>query len=35
MKANPASLLGGFATVPEGGVVPVGDVARTVASGPR
>src|SRR6516225_1298110 len=35
MKAKPASDVGGFAIVPEGGVVPVGPVARTVASGPR
>src|SRR5438874_13495006 len=35
MKAKPASEVGGFAIVPEGGVVPVGPVARTVASGPR
>src|SRR6202011_4506496 len=35
MKAKPASVVGGFAIVPEGGVVPVGPVARTVAFGPR
>src|ERR1700733_7925395 len=35
MNAKPASPVGEFATVPEGGVVPVGPVARTVASGPR
>src|SRR5205807_6317721 len=35
MKAKPASDDGGFAIVPEGGVVPVGPVARTVAFGPR
>ena len=35
MKAKPASDVGEFATVPEGGVLPVGPVARTVASGPR
>src|SRR5215469_17191670 len=35
MKAKPASEVGGLAIVPEGGVVPVGPVARTVASGPR
>src|SRR5215469_5003218 len=46
MKAKPASLLGGFAIVPEGGVDPVAPqepagapalqpVARMVASGPR
>src|ERR1700751_1451525 len=35
MNANPASDVGGFAIVPEGGVVPVGPVARTVACGPR
>src|ERR1700746_535557 len=35
MKAKPASLVGGVAIVPEGGVVPGGPVARTVAPGPR
>src|ERR1700722_7000453 len=35
MKAKPASELGEFAIVPEGGVVPTGPVARTVAFGPR
>src|ERR1700682_1322322 len=35
IKANPASLVGEFAMVPEGGVLPVYEVARTVASGPR
>src|SRR6516164_3547764 len=35
MKAKPASLVGELAIVPEGGVVPVGPVARTVAFGPR
>src|SRR5207253_3581941 len=35
MKAKPASDPGAFAIVPEGGVVPVGPVARCVASGPR
>src|SRR5215510_6701111 len=35
MKAKPASSVGEFATVPDGGVVPVGPTARTVASGPR
>jgi len=35
MKAKPASDPGGFAIVPEGGVDPVGPVARTVAFGPR
>src|SRR6266850_5650033 len=35
MNAKPASPVGEFAMVPEGGVVPVGPVARTVASGPR
>src|SRR5439155_1064906 len=35
MKAKPASPVGEFAIVPEGGVVPVGPVARTVAFGPR
>src|SRR5580692_8033458 len=35
INANPASVEGGLAMVPEGGVVPVGPVARTVASGPR
>src|SRR5215475_12491730 len=35
MKAKPASSVGEFATVPEGGVVPVKPTARTVASGPR
>src|SRR6266446_3952806 len=35
MKAKPASDVGEFAIVPEGGVVPVGPVARTVAFGPR
>jgi len=33
MKAKPASDPGGFAIVPEGGVDPVGPVARTVAFG--
>src|ERR1700756_2965665 len=35
MKAKPASLVGEFAIVPDGGLVPVGPTARTVASGPR
>src|ERR1700757_4163296 len=35
MNAKPASEVGGFAIVPEGGVVPVGPTARTVAFGPR
>src|SRR5205814_6999934 len=35
MNANPASPVGEFAIVPDGGVVPVGPVARTVAFGPR
>src|SRR5882672_4711929 len=35
MNAKPASLPGEFAIVPEGGVVPVGPVARTVAFAPR
>src|SRR5256884_9812131 len=35
MKAKPASEPGGFAIVPEGGVVPVGPAKRCVASGPR
>src|SRR6266436_5551884 len=35
MKAKPASPLGELAMVPEGGVVPVGPVARVVAFGPR
>src|ERR1700756_1858336 len=35
MNAKPASVVGGFAIVPDGGVVPVGPVARTVAFGPR
>src|ERR1700704_5866280 len=35
MKAKPASPVGEFAIGPEGGVVPVGPEARTVASGPR
>src|SRR5215831_12318359 len=35
MKAKPASPVGELAIVPDGGVVPVGPVARTVAFGPR
>ncbi len=35
MKAKPASSEGEFATVPEGGVVPVEPTARVVALGPR
>src|SRR5215470_18333119 len=35
IKAKPASDVGGFAIVPEGGVVPVDPTARIVASGPR
>src|SRR5882762_637713 len=35
IKAKPASPVGEFAIVPDGGVVPVGPVARTVAFGPR
>src|SRR5512142_1021843 len=35
MKAKPASSVGEFAIVPEGGVVPVGPTARTVPLGPR
>src|SRR2546430_5115323 len=35
MNAKPASLVGELAIVPDGGVVPVGPVARTVAFGPR
>jgi hypothetical protein len=35
MNAKPASPLGEFAMVPEGGVVPVTPTARTVASRPR
>src|SRR6266568_4525261 len=35
IKAKPASPLGELAMVPEGGVVPVGPVARVVAFGPR
>src|SRR6266480_2614924 len=35
MKANPASESGGFATVPEGGVVPVLPTARTVSEDGR
>src|SRR5207237_9949107 len=34
MNAKPASLAGGFAIVPDGGVVPVGPVAPTAAFGP-
>src|SRR6516162_337209 len=35
IKAKPASPVGEFAMVPEGGVVPVEPTARMVASGPR
>src|SRR5436309_14785393 len=35
INAIPASPVGQFAIVPDGGVVPVGPVARTVAFGPR
>src|SRR2546421_12455958 len=35
MKAKPASPVGELAIVPDGGVDPVGPVARTVAFGPR
>src|SRR5579859_495255 len=35
INAKPASPPGEFAIVPDGGVVPVGPVARVVASGPR
>src|SRR4051794_39812388 len=35
MNANPASPPGEFATVPDGGVVPVEPTARMVALGPR
>src|SRR2546430_9876636 len=35
MKAKPASPVGELAIVPDGGVVPVGPVARCVAFGPR
>src|SRR3989442_6422234 len=35
MSATPASPVGELAIVPDGGVVPVGPTARTVALGPR
>ena len=35
MNAKPASPVGEFAIVPDGGVVPVLPTARTVAFGPR
>src|SRR2546426_11172339 len=35
MNANPASPVGELAIVPDGGFVPVGPTARTVALGPR